>query len=305
MSDETGTAGRLGIVAMVGACVIWGLSPLFYGLLAHIPPGDILAHRTLWSVVFFWAVLAFQRRTREVPQTLSDVNTFGRIVLAAVMISINWLLFIYSIQIERVTESSLGYYIFPLVSVLFGWLVYGERLKPLQWVAVALAASAVGVLTIGQDGVPWISLILATTFGTYGVIKKGMSAGPVVSVTCEVLVLLPLALAWLAFVAETSSLTRSDIAILVLTGPMTATPLFLFSYAAKRIWLSTVGILQYLNPTLQFLLAATILGEPFGWAHWVAFPMIWTALAIYSAVVYAADRSARRVSRAEAASRAV
>ena len=118
-------------------------------------------------------------------QTLSDVNTFGRIVLAAVMISINWLLFIYSIQIERVTESSLGYYIFPLVSVLFGWLVFGERLKPLQWVAVALAASAVGVLTIGQDGVPWISLILAITFGTYGVIKKGMSAGPVVSVTCS------------------------------------------------------------------------------------------------------------------------
>lgn len=298
-------SGRFGIAAMIAACVIWGLSPLFYGLLDHIPPGDILAHRTLWSVVFFWSVLAFQRRTGEVPRTLSQVDTFGRIVLAAVMISINWLLFIYSIQIERVTESSLGYYIFPLVSVMFGRLFFGERLTVFQWLAVALAVCAVTLLSIGQGGLPWISLVLAFSFGTYGVIKKGMAAGPVVSVTCEVLVLLPLALAWLAFVADTASLTRADIAILVLTGPITALPLFLFSYAAKRVWLSTVGILQYLNPTLQFLLAATILGESFGWAHWVAFPLIWIALAMYSMAVYAEDRAKRRVSRSEAASRAV
>lgn len=285
-----------GVLAMIACCVIWGLSPLYYRLLNHIAPADVLAHRTIWSLVFFATILMVQGRIGELRVAVTDRTQIGWVVLAAVMISINWFLFIFAIQIDRVTETSLGYYIFPLVSVLFGFVLFRERLRASQWLAVALAGLAVLVLTFGLGAVPWISLTLAATFGIYGVLKKRISQGPVVSVAAEVLVLVPLALIWLAFFAEIGWPGWATLIILIFSGPMTAGPLMLFSYAAKRVRLATVGLMQFINPTLQFLLAVLIFGEPMGLPHMIAFPLIWGALAIYSWVALAEDRAARMAS---------
>lgn len=296
MSGDTRHSARLGVMAMIGACVIWGLSPLYYRLLTDMPPVDILAHRTLWSLLFFLGVLALQRRLPSLKTAILDRRQLPWIALAAVMISVNWGLFIFAIQIDRVTETSLGYYIFPLVSVLLGLVVFGEGLDRLQWLAVALATLAVGILTTGLGEVPWISLVLASSFGIYGVLKKRVQLGPVISVTAEVLVLLPLALIWLALCAVKGATGPGTLALLILSGPLTAGPLILFSFAAKRVRLATVGLLQYVNPTLQFLVAALVIGEPFGLVHAIAFPLIWIALALYSGAALIQDRKARMAS---------
>ena len=293
MSDKARKNARAGVLAMIGACLIWGLSPLFYRLLGHVSPADILAQRTIWSVVFFVVVLGLQRRLPALGAALADRRQTLWIVLAALLISVNWFLFIYAIQIDRVTETSLGYYIYPLVSVLLGMIVFGERLSGVQWLAVGMALVAVLVLTGGLGTAPWISLVLASTFGVYGVLKKRVSTGPVVSVTAEVLVLSPLALIWLMFFAEALPTDAKTWVLLVLSGPMTAVPLILFSFAAKRVRLATVGLLQYMNPSIQFLLAAVVLSEPMGLSHAVAFPLIWAGLAIYSWSALSQDRAAR------------
>lgn len=300
MSETTRKSARAGVLAMIAACMIWGLSPLYYRLINYVAPADILAHRTIWSVVFFVMVLALQSRLPVLGAALSDRRQTSWIVLAALLISANWFLFIYAIQIERVTEMSLGYYIYPLVSVLLGMLVFGERLSAVQWFAVGMALVAVLVMTAGLGAAPWISVVLASTFGVYGVLKKRVSTGPVVSVTAEVLVLAPLALIWLFAFADPLPGDVATWGLLILSGPMTAVPLILFSFAAKRVRLATVGLLQYLNPTLQFLLAAVVLGEPMGLAHAIAFPLIWVGLAIYSWSALSQDRAARSASASAA-----
>jgi chloramphenicol-sensitive protein RarD len=276
-------AGK-GVFAMAAACVIWGLSPLFYALLSHVPPLEILAHRTIWSLVVFVAYLGLQRRLRELPRALSTPRRFLLTAAATAMISVNWFLFIYAVGVGRTVEASLGYYIFPLVAVLIGAAVLREGLSRAQAVSVALAAAAVIVLTLGLGAPPWISLVLATTFGIYGLLKRWVAAGPVVSVTAEVLLFLPLAAGLLLWIGLTRGFgyTGLDVALFVLSGPLTAVPLMLFSYAAKRAAMATVGLIQYLNPTLQFLCAVLILNEVVTLWHMVALPMIWVALALYS-----------------------
>jgi chloramphenicol-sensitive protein RarD len=292
-----GEAGK-GIMAMIAACAIWGLSPLYYKLLTHVPPLEVLSHRALWSLLFFGLVLLFQRRLAEVSRALARPSRLGWVALASLMISSNWLLYIWSIQIGRVTEASLGYYIFPLVAVLFGAVLFGERLGPVRWAAVALAALAVGVLWAGLGALPWISLLLGITFGIYGVLKKWVEAGPVVSVTAEVLLLAPLAILYLVMLVPAhEALSSLSLMLLALSGPLTAGPLILFSYASKRVGLSTLGVIQYLNPTLQFLCAVAIFAEPVTVWHMVAFPLIWVALTIYSVESLRQERSARRLAR--------
>ena len=299
------TEATKGVAAMIGACTIWGLSALYYKLLAHVPPLEVLSHRTLWSLVFFAAVLALQGRLHMVAR-LAASRAALPVAFAAVMISTNWFLFIFSIQVERATEASLGYYIFPLVAVLLGMIAFGETLGRGRALAVALAATAVVVLAAGLGAAPWISLALAFTFGFYGLMKKRVAAGPVVSVTTEVLILAPLALIWLAGVhmagwggltGRTLGIYGSDMGtslLLMLSGPLTATPLILFSYATRRVAMATVGLVQYLNPTLQFLVAVLVFAEPFTTWHAIAFPLIWTALAIYSGDNLRQERAARR-----------
>ncbi|MGP1355941.1 EamA family transporter RarD [Roseicyclus sp.] len=276
-------AGK-GVVAMAVACTIWGLSPLFYAMLSHVPPLEILAHRTIWSLVTFVAYLGLQRRLRELPRALGGPRRFLLTAAAAAMISVNWFLFIYAVGVGRTVEASLGYYIFPLVAVAIGAVVLREGLSRVQAVSVALAAGAVLVLTLGLGAAPWISLVLATTFGIYGLLKRWVEAGPVVSVTAEVLLFLPLAAGLLVWLGVTRGLgyTASDVVLFVLSGPVTAVPLMLFSYAAKRAAMATVGLIQYVNPTLQFLCAVLILGEVVTVWHMVALPLIWAALGLYS-----------------------
>ena len=301
-----------GILAIIIACVVWGLSPLFYNLLSHVPPGEVLAHRTLWSTVLFGGVLAVQGRLSHLWACFRDRKTVLILMTASLMIACNWLLFIISVQVGKVVESSFGYYVFPLVAVVLGRIVFKEHLSKPQKFCVALAALAVVFLGFGLGVTPWIALTLAVTFGTYSMLKKLLTLGPVVSVTAEVLILAPIATLWLLGLANgwwqegdrTPAITQMDISttgLLILSGPLTAIPLILFSFAAKRIALSTVGLVQYLNPTLQFACAVVVFGEVFTSWHAAAFALIWVAVAIYSYTSIQSENRARKRRNASSA----
>jgi len=281
-----------GFWAMVLTCSIWGLSGIYYKALSQIPPLEILAHRTIWSFVFFGAVLLLQGRGSALVAALRGRAVLW-LALAAVVISTNWYGFIWSVQNGHAVEASLGYYIFPLVAVALGVIAFREAMTRAQMLAVGLAAVGVLFLTWELGAAPWIAFLLAGTFGLYGLVKKRASTGPIVSVTAEVALLSPLALGFLAAhhfgwfgAAAQSNAFGSDLktsAMLAFSGVLTGGPLMLFSYAARRVRLATLGLVQYLNPSLQFAVAVLVFGEPFTHAHAVAFPVIWAALAIYSA----------------------
>ncbi len=283
---------------MVAACLIWGFSALYYKALAHIPPIEILAHRTFWSFVIFAGLLLAQGRIGALKTALKDTKAVLTIAVAALMISVNWFSFIFSIQVGRATEAALGYYIFPLVAVLIGRFALGEMLSRVQVLAVALATLAVSLLTYGLGVAPWIAIVVSVTFGVYGLVKKRLDVGPVVSVTAEVGLLVPVALGVLAYVHSQGQghfgMAVWDSGMLVFSGVLTATPLMLFSYATKRLRLSTVGLLQYINPTAQFFCAVVVFGEPFGLWHKLAFGLIWAGLALYSLSSLAQERASRR-----------
>ncbi|SEM90521.1 chloramphenicol-sensitive protein RarD [Gemmobacter aquatilis] len=306
------TEARKGVLAMVVACLIWGASGLYYKQLAHVPPLEVLSHRTLWSAVIFAVLLALQGQLRQLRGLLSGV-TLLRVALAALMISSNWFLFIYSVQAGHAVEASMGYYIFPLVAVLLGVFAFGERLSRGQGMAVLLAALAVAVLTWGLGVAPWIALAIAGSFGLYGLVKKRLGAPPVASVTAEVLVLAPLAVLWLWLVGSGRVLEGgrpgghflddpATAALLVFSGVLTAGPLMLFTYAAARVRMATLGLLQYINPTGQFLVAVLVFAEPFTRWHAGAFGLIWAGLALYSAEALRQDRAARKAIRSAATS---
>lgn len=289
-------AGK-GILAIVGACTIWGLATLYYKAMAHVPPLEVLAHRTVWTLVFFGVLLAVQGRFGAVPALLRG-RLRGRVVLAAGIVAVNWGLFIWAIQAGHAVEASLGYYIFPLVTVCLGVLVLGERLSRGQGVAVGLACGAVLVLTWGLGVAPWVALALAFSFAPYMLIKKQLDAPVAVSVTAEVLLLLPLAVLWLGLAqggVVAGGWFGADAFttwMLPLSGLITGGPLILFSWGAQRVRLSTLGLVQYLNPTLQALSAVLVFREPFtGW-HAAAFAMIWGALALYSLEGWRQERAA-------------
>ncbi len=284
-----------GFLAMLGACSIWGLSPIYYKALTHVPAGELLAHRSFWSLAVFAGVLAIQGRLGALKTAMGSRRAVVILVIAALMISINWGLFIVSVQIGRVTETSMGYYMFPLVAVAIGVVFLREKLTLWQWLAVALATIAVVQLAYGLGAPPWISLILAVTFALYGLIKKNLSTGPVVSVTAEVVLIAPFAIGWLAWIhAQGQGQFGQDAtttALLAFSGVMTAFPLILFSYAAQRVNMSTLGLMQYLNPTLQFFCAVVVFGEALSQHHLIAFVLIWTALAIYSIASFKKDKT--------------
>jgi len=291
------TDPQKGAFAMVAACVVWGLSPLYYAQLRHVPPLEVLSYRCLWSLVFFAGVLALQGRLRLVAAALSSWRAVAVILSAAVMISTNWFGFIFAVTNGYAVEASLGYYIFPLLAVLLGRVFLAERLSRAQGVAVAIAVVAVLVLTVGLGRAPWIALLLAASFGGYGLVKKRLALGPVISVTAEVLLLAPLAAVWIALMGTHAGGGNAlgTHLLLMLSGPLTATPLVLFAYAARRVRLSTVGVIQYVNPTLQFLCATLVFAEPFTQWHAIAFPLIWGALAIYTISAVGQERASRRV----------
>ncbi|SFG22938.1 EamA family transporter RarD [Sulfitobacter dubius] len=295
-----------GFAAMIAACCVWGLSSIFYKLLAHVPAAEVLAHRTLWSLAFFVVVLTVQGRLRSIFSAMAGPRAFGLLAIAAIMIATNWYIFIWSVQNGRATEAALGYYIFPLVSVLLGRLVFAEQLNRVQLSAVGLVFVAVALLTFGLGSAPWLAVMIAASFGLYGLAKKRLAVGPVVSVTAEVLLLSPLAVLVLWQTGDNGAgafgASFRDTALLMLAGPITATPLILFSYAARRLSMATAGLLSYINPTLQFFCAVVLFREPFtGW-HVQAFVLIWCALALYSLTTFRQDKARRRALRAASAS---
>lgn len=295
-----------GVLAMIAACSIWGLSPLYYKLLADVPPLEVLSHRTIWSMVCFTLILWARGHLRWIVECLNSPGRTTLTFLAAATICLNWFGFIYAVQIGNGLEASMGYYIFPLIAVLFGYAIFKDRLRPLQLLAVAIATVAVIVLTVGLGGLPVISLMLAVTFGLYGVFKRRLKADAMASVGAEMILLCPLALAWLLgvhWLGWTDITGRAGAVffhdpvatgLLVLSGPITGAPLILFSYATQRVNLPTIGLIQYLNPTLQFLCATVVFGEVVTPWHMIAFPLIWTGLAIYS---FDSVRFARRLRR--------
>ncbi len=276
---------RRGIALGVAADLLWGVFPAFFPLLGAAAPTEILAHRVLWTLVLMAVILSVVRgwgALRSLPP-----RVWAMVTAAAALIAVNWGLFIYATAVGHVVEVALGYYIGPLVSVLIGVLVLRERLRPLQWVAVGIATVAVLVIAVGDHRVPWLGLGLAVSFATYGLIKKTVPLPATASLTAEGVVLAPLAAAYLVFlqVAGTATLTghgAGHVALLVLTGPVTAVPLLLFGAAARRIPLTTLGTLQYLAPTLQFLLGVVVYGEVMPAERWVGFGLVWVALLVFT-----------------------
>jgi chloramphenicol-sensitive protein RarD len=271
----------------VAAWAIWGFFPLYWPLLEPATAVEILAHRIFWSMVVMLGVVVGLRRGGRLRAMLGHRRTRRLVVLAAVLISVNWGMYIWGVNNHHVVETSLGYFINPLVSVLLGVLVLGERLRTTQWVAIGMAGVAVLGLTVEFGRPPWIALVLALSFGCYGLVKKQANAGAVESLVLETLVIAPVALAYLAFltVAGTSTFTDngwSHVVLLIGTGAITVVPLLCFGAAATRIPLSTLGLLQYLTPTVQFILGLVVFGEPMPTLRWVGFILIWLALVVFT-----------------------
>uniref|UniRef100_UPI0035AD81E3 EamA family transporter RarD n=1 Tax=Paenirhodobacter enshiensis TaxID=1105367 RepID=UPI0035AD81E3 len=280
-----------GFWALLASCAIWGLSGIYYKALSDVPAFEILAHRTVWSVVFLGAVLAVQGGLAGLRAVVLETRTFALVALAALAVSINWVVFIWAEQSGHAVDASLGYFILPLVSVAFGVTLFHERLSRAQVAALTLAAVAVAYMTVEIGSAPWVALSLALSFSLYGVFKKGLAIPSLVSVTAEVALLAPIALVFLLAwefgwgLPGGQGVFGHDLRatlLLPLSGPLSGVPLLLFSYAAQKVKLSTMGIGFYLNPTLQLLVAVLIFGEPLLHAHVVAFPLIWIALAVYT-----------------------
>ncbi len=276
-----------GIFSTAGAFTLWGVFPLYLKLLKSVPSTEILAHRVLWSTLFLGAILGARRQW----QWLSQIRARPRIALAfvasAAMLASNWVIYIWAVNADRIIDTSLGYFITPLFNVLFGVLL-GERLRAGQWAAVALAACGVGWLTFTAGQLPWIGLVIAVTFSLYGLIRKTAALGALEGLTVETLVMLPLAMSFLLLPGSgsTQAFTHGSVALMLLlmaAGPVTAVPLLLFAYGARRIPLSVVGLLQYIGPSLQMMLGVWLFHEPFGGERLTGFVLIWLGLAIYSA----------------------
>ena len=286
----TNSDGRVaGVACAAGAFILWGVSPILWKAVSAVPPVELLAHRVAWCALLLTPILVASGPRGALRAVLARRRTRWSLLASTALIAFNWFLFIYAVQTDRLMEASLGYYINPLVNVLLGTLFLGERLRRRQWIAVALAGIGVLVLTIGVGHPPWIALGLAFSFGFYGLVRKTIAASAVQGVALETWFLAPIAvgtIGYLALVAPdgTAAFGRVDAlthVLLVATGGITAVPLILFGLGARRLDYSTVGILQYFAPTLQFLLAALAYGEPFGTPRRIAFLFIWTAVALY------------------------
>ena len=279
----------------MGTYLTWGLAPAYYRLLYEVSPLQVLAHRVFWSVLLLLPLMHYRGVWGDVGRALRSRRTMVRLALSTAMISTNWFVFIYAVTIHEVVQTSLGYFINPLVVVLLGVFVLKERLRAWQIVSLGLGAAAVVILTIAQGKLPVISLILALSFAFYGFLRKTVNAGPVVGLFIETMLLLPLAIGMIIW-HETLGVRWSagTYALLPISGLLTAVPLLWFANAAKRLRLSTIGLLQYTTPMCSFLLAVLFFGEPFTRAQHVAFPMIWLALVIYSVDAFRAMRDSSR-----------
>jgi len=286
-----------GVLQAAAAFVLWGLMPLYFQHVASVAPMEVVAHRAVWALVFVLALLAWRGHWAGLHQALRRPRVVALAAASAAILSLNWLLYVVAVQNGRVVEASLGYFINPLVNVLVGVAVLGERLRRAQWVAVGLAAAGVLWLSWTAGTPPWIALVLAVSFSIYGLLRKTSTLGPLEGLALETLLVAPVALPlllWWSFSGDT--VRNSGWAIvpwLVMLGPLTALPLMLFASAARRLQLATVGLMQYISPTLQLLTGVLLFGEAFDAQRAVGFALIWSALAVYSAHAWHAHRRAR------------
>jgi len=290
---------RRGFLLALGAYLLWGVLPFYMKAVAHLPLAEVIAHRIVWSVPIAAAVLVWAGRTADFKAAIRSPRTIAMAALTAALISVNWGIYVWAIAVDRTVETALGYYINPLVVVVVGAVLLGEKLDRLQIAAVALAAVAVTLLTIEGGKLPWVSLALAFSFAAYGFFRKTLPIGPSQGFLLEVLLLSVPALGYIIYLITTGqdhiiSSTGTDTALLIGCGPVTSVPLLLFAFGAKLLRLSTIGIMQYIAPTMVFLIAVLIFNEPFGTAQAVAFALIWAALAMYS---WSMLTSARRAAR--------
>ena len=276
---------RAGLVSGMAAYFMWGLFPIYFVATKAVPAPEILAHRIVWSLPFGLLILIFRRQIGDMLKALKTPRTLGLLSLASIALAANWGVYIYAIQIEQIFQGSLGYYINPLLYVLVAVLFFGERLSKLQGLAIALACAGVLVLTIYGGQFPIISLFLAVTFTIYGVLRKLIDVGAMPGLFIEVLVLVLPALFYLGWLFQTDQMVFGDnltiTLLMIAAGPITVLPLLAFAFAARRIRLSTLGILQFIGPTMQFL-CGVYFGEPFTTAHAICFALIWAGVLLFA-----------------------
>lgn len=278
---------NLGLVYAALAYTAWGLLPIFFKQLASVSAFEVVMHRTVWSLVFLLMVLAYRRHWTWLGAVLRSPRLLGAFTLSALLLAVNWCTYIWAVQNAHVLDASLGYFILPLVSVALGYSFLNERPRSGQWVALAVAAAGVVWLTLQAGRVPWVALVLAGTFGFYGLLRKIGALGALEGLTLETLLLSPMAVGALAYWASQGQgaflhADRGVLAWLLLAGPLTAVPLLLFAGAARRVSMATMGILQYISPTLQLLVGVWLYGEPFEGPRVLGFGLIWGALVLYS-----------------------
>ena len=303
------TETRRGLAFGLGAYALWGAFPLYFTLLEPTNPVEILANRIVWSCVVLLCLVVVGRRWSAIAPVLRDRRRLALLAAASIMIAANWGFFIYGVSSDQVVQTSLGYFINPLVSVVFGVVLLHERLRRIQWVAVGLGVAAVAVLSVDYGQVPWIALVLAFSFGTYGLLKKILDLGAVESLSVETALLTPLAAVYLGYlVSAGDSAWNSEGAammlLLVSTGFVTIVPLLLFSASATRIPLTWIGLLQYTTPVLQFATGVFILNEPMPISRWVGFSLVWIALVTLAVDSVAAVRRGRARTELEITERA-
>jgi chloramphenicol-sensitive protein RarD len=289
-----------GFLAALSAFAIWGVFPLYFHPLHQVSAAEIIAHRIVWSCLFVLAWIGLRGELPAPRAALADRSVVWRLAVSATLISINWLTYVWGVTHGHVVETSLGYFIGPLVNVLLGVVLLSERLSPAQWSAVALAVAGVGYLTVMTGSLPWIALTLAFSFATYGLIRKIVKVESLPGLATETLLLVPFAGAYLLWCesAGTGALGHAGPvvdALLIGSGPLTAIALFLFAYGTRLLAYSTVGVLQYITPTLQFICGVFALHEPFEHARVLGFAIIWTALLIYAGEGLRLSRKQRAV----------
>lgn len=288
MSNSAGQPiARAALAQAFGAYFIWGFLPVYFNMLKAVPPLEVVAHRIIWSVLLLLAMLYFRRRLAALREALTTRAMLLPMVASALLIGANWLIYIWAVTNGYVAAASLGYFLNPLLNVLLGYLFLKERLTRWQWMAVALAGLGVGILATGALDALWISLSLALSFGTYGLIRKMAPVGPMVGLASETIILLPIAIAALTVwtvqgTGHFGAVSGGTDALLVASGVVTAVPLLLFASASRQMPYATIGLIQYIGPTIQFLLAIFLYREPLTTTHLITFPLIWAGLLLYS-----------------------
>lgn len=278
---------NLGVIYAASAFAIWGIIPIYWKFLTHVGPVEIVMHRIMWTLIFALAALAAWQRLPKLWAALRDRRSLGLLTISALLIATNWGIFIWAVTVDRIIETSLGYYINPLVNFVLGAVFLSERLTRIQLIAVGLATLGVLNQTIALGFLPWVSLVLALSFGVYGLIRKTVPVESLEGLTVESIILSPIAFGYVIFLTVTKqgAFLHTDLWTdfnLIIAGPLTAIPLLLFAAGARLVSLSTIGFLQYLAPSIALLIAVFMYNEPFTQTHAITFALIWSALALIS-----------------------